>query len=108
MLPLACLSLFSAPDLWIFNFFNVNPKHNPNSKENSKIRLIVRLRCAACGQCRLSPIRATPKFVAAVTELSVLLLLLLHGHALATFREERRTLYLHHSLASVGFFYLMW
>lgn len=44
-------------------------------------------------------------FIAAVPELSVLLLLQ-HGHALAIFRKERRThatlLYLLHSLAGVG------
>lgn len=80
-------------------FLYLIPKHNPNPKENSKMGLIVRLRCPARGWCRLSPIRATPRFMAAVTELPVLLLLQ-HGHALAIFREEREghisLLYLRH------------
>lgn len=72
------------------SFLYLNPKQNPNPKENCKIGLFVSLIYPACGWCRLSPFRGTPMFLAAVLELSVLLLLQ-HGHALAIFRKERRT-----------------
>lgn len=96
------LSLISG----LSSFLCLNPKHNPNPKESSKIWLIVRLTCPADGWCRPSPFRGALRFMAAVPELC--LFCCCSTVMLWPFSEKREghvtLLYFPHSFAGVGFF----